>query len=176
MIFAAYYVKQNEQILRKTINELPKPEKELSLLHDILSHLPEAENKLRFFALINDEKYFKQYEFLINSVESNIKELNSSTTYDSLTIKKPDTVAELLQKRKELIISYLDMKKEQEQYNFAVIAFRALRKRTSDSLVNKRKTSTTINSYKRLMIPGTFNINHAGNIFFTGATFTLNDD
>ncbi len=144
VIFAAYYVKQNEQILRKTINELSKPEKELSLLHDILSYLPEAENKLRFFALTNDEKYFKQYELLINSVESNIKELNSSTTNDSLTIKKLDTVAALLQKRKELIISYLDMKKEQEQYNFADIAFRALKKRTPDSLVNKRKTSTTI--------------------------------
>ncbi len=144
VIFAAYYVKQNEKILRNTINELSKPERELSLLHDILSHLPEAENKLRFFALTNDDSYFNQYELLIDSIESNIKELNTSSTYDSLTRKKLDTVAALFQKRKELIISYLDMKKEQEHYNFADIAFRALKKRSPDSLVNKRKTSTTI--------------------------------
>lgn len=144
VIYAAFYVRQNERILRNTINELAKPEKELTLLHDILSFLPEAENKLRFFALTNNDNYFKQYEVVINAVESNIRELNTNAKYDSLTIQKLDSISGLLEKRRKLISAYLEIKNEQMNFNFVDIAFRAIRKATPDSLVNERKTSTTI--------------------------------
>lgn len=144
VIYAAYYVRQNERVLRHTIEELSKPEKELALLSDILSTLPEAENKLRFYALTNDDNYFSQYELLISAVESNIKELSENPKYDSLTSQKLDSISGLLEKRRKLITAYLDMKNEQENYNFSDIAFRAIRKGKPDSLVNERKTSTTI--------------------------------
>jgi|GEM_PF-195186 len=144
VIYAAFYVRQNERILRNTINELAKPEKELTLLRDILSFLPEAENKLRFFALTNDDNYFKQYEVVINAVESNIRELNTNAKYDSLTIQKLDSISGLLEKRRKLISAYLEIKNEQMNFNFVDIAYQTIRKATPDSLVNEHKTSTTI--------------------------------
>lgn len=139
---AAYYVYQNERILRQTLLELSKPEKVLPVIHDIISDLPEAENKLRFFALTDNINYFNEYEALIDSVELNIQGLSTTFETDSITARELDSVGILLEKRKMLISEYVETKQAREKFNFTNEAISTIKQSNSDTLRNKNKTHT----------------------------------
>ncbi len=144
VLTAAYFVRENEKVLRRTLNELSNPDVELALLREILSSLTEAENKLRYFTLTNDTTYFNQYNNLIDTIENNIDLLQMSYTHDSLTSNHLFQVKDLLNQRKDLIISYNQTKQDQAAFDFADIAFSTIRKGTPDSLISRTNTSTTI--------------------------------
>ncbi|HLO90459.1 MAG TPA: ATP-binding protein [Lentimicrobium sp.] len=139
---AAYIVRENERTLKKTLYELSKPEEILPSIHDIISYLPEAENRLRFFALTDDYKYFQEYEILIDSVESNLNKLRSIFNADSVTNSELDSVGILLEKRKQLITEYIHTKEAREKFNFTDKAINTIKSRTPDSVLNKLKRST----------------------------------
>lgn len=144
VLTAAYFVRENEKVLRRTLNELSNPDAELSLLRDILSSLSEAENKLRYFTLTNDTAYFNQYNNLIDTIENNIDLLQLSYAHDSVTSEHLFQVKDLLLQRNDLIISYNKIKQDQEAFDFANIAFSTIKKGTPDSLISRTNTSTTI--------------------------------
>lgn len=116
---AAWIVRENGKIFRQTLYELSRPEEILPSIHNIISYLPEAENRLRFFALTDDHVYFEEYEMLIDSVETTIHELRHTFNRDSLVNVELDSVIFLLEQRKELISEYIQtmMKEVRQQDN-----------------------------------------------------------
>ncbi len=144
VVTAAYFVRENERILRNALSQLSRPESKLMLLHDILSFLPDAENKLRFFALTNNEEYFNQYQLLVDSVEKNLDQLSIIFSDDPLTDQKLDSVRILLEQRKQLIISYIEVKNESENIDNAKSALRKLRSRSDFPESRVERTDTTI--------------------------------
>lgn len=140
----AYFVRENERILRQSLYNLSQPDEKITHLHDILSILPQAENKLRFYTLTNDVKFYEEYELLIDSVNSNVRTLRENFTNDSLTNKKLDSVSALISQRKILIQSFIEIQKEHSNYNLPERAFKTIKKGTPDSLYRQKKTITTI--------------------------------
>ncbi|MGE5383896.1 MAG: ATP-binding protein [Omnitrophica WOR_2 bacterium] len=144
ILSTAYLIRENEKILRNTLNNLSKPEQKITILHSILSVLPEAENKLRFFTLTNNNNYFIEYELLIDSVEATISQLRDDYKNDTLYNQKLDSISALLGKRKTLIESYLEIIDQRNSLDFTGKAFRTIKQGTPDSLFKKKTTNTTI--------------------------------
>lgn len=140
---AAYYVRQNEKILRQTLSDLSRPERILPVVHEIISILPEAENRLRFFALTDEYGYFEEYESLIDTVENNLLRLKDSLQKDKLIRDELDSVYILLDQRKKLIAQYINTKETREKINFTDQALSTIKQGNRDTTYNKRKTSTT---------------------------------
>jgi signal transduction histidine kinase/DNA-binding response OmpR family regulator/CHASE3 domain sensor protein len=140
---AAFYVRENERILRRTIDDLSRPERILPVVHEIISILPEAENRLRFFALTDEYGYFEEYESLIDSVENNLLSLKDSLKNDKLILSELDSVYILLDQRKELISQYIITKEARENINFTDRALSTIKQGSRDTTLSKRKTSTT---------------------------------
>lgn len=141
---AAYFVRENERILRNALSQLSRPESKLTLLHDILSFLPDAENKLRFFALTNNENYFNQYELLVDSVDKNLDQLSVIFSNDPITNQKLDSVRILLEQRKQLIIAYIEVKNKSESIDFAKSALKKLKSRSVIPESTEERTGTTV--------------------------------
>lgn len=144
VLTAAYFVRENERILRSTLINMSKPEERLTLLHDILTIIPEAENNLRFYALTDSKEHYDDYEFLIDSIESNIRRLTNNNQNDYSTKTQLDSITQLLEHRKQIIAAYIKIKKDRESYDFSKIAFNTVRNTAPDSLLREKKTSTTI--------------------------------
>lgn len=154
VITGAYFVRENERILRQTLNDLDRPESKLTLLHQILTFLPEAENKIRYFALTNDEAFYDEYMYLIEAIKSNIQELNENVINDSLTQVKLDSVQLLLEQRKHHIDSYIDLKNKREKFDFSQRAYNNARKLKTDTIQINKKTSTReIVKYDTVTVP-----------------------
>jgi len=151
VVSTAYYVRENEKILRKTLYELSRPEKVLPTIHEIISTLPEAENRLRFFALTDEYNYFSEYENLIDSVERNVKILGDSLTRDTLIIKELDSINILLNQRKVLINEYLVTKENREKFDFNEKAITTLKKAKSDTTLTSTVTTKTVTQYDTLL-------------------------
>lgn len=143
LVSAALVVRENEKILRQAVNKITAPEQELSTLRDVLAFLTEAENNLKFFAITNNENYFKEYEILVDSLEVNITSLQQTFKDDLLTDDKFDSVILLLDQRDQLISSYLDVKNRRENLDPAELTFNTIREGNIDTLVSKKKTTTT---------------------------------
>lgn len=143
LISAALVVRENEKILRQAVNKISDPEQELSVLRDVLAFLTEAENNLKFFAITNNEEYFKRYELLVDSLELNITTINETFEKDELTNKKFDSVILLLDQRDQLINSYIRIKNRRENLNPTELTFNKIREGNIDTLVSKKKTTTT---------------------------------
>lgn len=139
---AAYFVRENERILRQTLLDLSSPESILPVVHDIISTLPEAENRLRFFALTDEYDYFLEYESLIDSIENNLLSLKDSVANDRFILSELDSVEVLLSQRKELIAEYIRIKEARENINFTDQALSTIKQGSLDTSVNKRQTST----------------------------------
>lgn len=143
LISAALVVRENEKILRQAVNKITDPEQELSVLRDVLAFLTEAENNLKFFAITNNEDYFNRYELLIDSLELNITTIKETFEKDELTNKKFDSVILLLDQRDQLINSYIKIKNRRENLNPTELTFNKIREGNIDTLVSKKKTTTT---------------------------------
>ncbi len=144
VVTAAYFVRENERILRNALSELSRPESKLTLLHEILSFLPDAENKLRFFELTNNDEYFIQYELLVDSVDKNLDQLSIIFSDDPLTDQKLDSVRILLEQRKQLIIAYIEIKKESESFDYASSALNKLKRSSEVQESTGERTDTTV--------------------------------
>ncbi len=144
VLLAAYFVRENERVLRKTLNELTNPISELTLLRDILSSLSEAENKLRYYTLTNDTAIYAQYTALIDNIEKDIDVLSVSNEGDTITKNQLDLVKDLMSQRKALIASFIQTKQDQAKFDFTDVAFSTIRKGTPDSLIRRKNISTTI--------------------------------
>lgn len=139
----AYFVRENERILRQSLNNLSQPDEKISHLHKILSILPQAENRLRFYTLTNNDIFFYEYELLIDSVNSNIRILRENFVNDSLTNKQLDSVTALISERKLLIQSFLEIQKKHTNYNLPDRAIKTIKKGTPDSIIKQKETTTT---------------------------------
>lgn len=144
VLTAAYFVRENERILRRTLNNITEPDERLALLQDILTIIPEAENNLRYFALTNSKEHFNKYELLIDSVESNIRRLTNNYKIDTTTRIKFDSITQLLEQRKHIINSYIMIKEDREKYDFSQVALNAIRRGTNDSSYRTKTTVITV--------------------------------
>ena len=144
VITAAYFVRENERILHKTLTHIAEPEKRITLLHDILTIIPEAENNLRYFALTNSKVHYDIYEFLIDSVESNINKLTDNFQNDPSIRVQLDSITQLLEQRKQIIAAYIKIRKDREDFDFSKAVLNTVSKDSPDSISGGHKTRTTI--------------------------------
>ncbi|HLN52523.1 MAG TPA: ATP-binding protein [Lentimicrobium sp.] len=144
VLTAAYFVRENERILRRTLNNLSEPEERLTLLHDVLTIIPEAENNLRYFALTGSSQHYVDYEYLIDSVESNIRKLTNNYHNDASTKTQLDSISLLLKQRKQIIAAYIQIRSERESFDFTKLAYNKVREEATDSVLRQKTTSTTI--------------------------------
>lgn len=154
LLAAAYIVRENEKILRHTVNQLSEPNRELSLIRNIFPSISEAENNLRFYALTNDKDYYSFYNVLIDSVKAGISRLNETYRSDEFVNQKLDSVVRLLDQRDQLIADYIKIKSQRESFSFAELAFSTLRKGADDSLRTRQRTTTTITTqFDTVIVP-----------------------
>jgi len=156
VITAAYFVRENERILHKTLTHIAEPEKRITILHDILTIIPVAENNLRYFALTDSKEHYDTYELLIDSIESNINKLTDNFQNDPSIRVQLDSIIQLLEQRKQIIAAYIKIKEDRENFDFSKAVLNTIASQQRDQQPNKQKTRTTVTTVYDTLNTDTF--------------------
>lgn len=154
VVAAGYFTYESTARLLNSVVELSRPDQKLAKLREVLSDLTEAENNMRFYALLKDEEYFNNYLHYIYKADKNIDTLKTLTADNDEHHRKVRQISVLLNTRLRNIDDFMVFKRAADTVNYAWRALEELRTSPYDTTRTRiyTRTSTTTSLIDTLRI------------------------
>lgn len=154
VVAAGYFTYESTSRLLNSVVELSRPDQKLAKLREVFSDLTEAENNMRFYALLKDEDYFNNYLHYIFKADKNIDTLKNLTADNDEHQRKVRQISVLLNTRLRSINDFMVFKRAADTVNYAWRALEELRTSPYDTTRTRiyTRTSTTTSMIDTLRI------------------------
>ncbi|MCT4615974.1 MAG: ATP-binding protein [Marinifilaceae bacterium] len=144
---ALYIAYSTYKSLISSVSEISLPDKEISKINKLINLVSVAENKMRIYSLVKEDKYLHACKNDIKGILCHIDSLKFYNQKDSLAHLYLDSIHSLLVTRVIHLNSFVRYKRKIEQETYSSSDIKEYQKEVSDSITTKVKTTTTTKTY-----------------------------
>ncbi|WP_347157506.1 ATP-binding protein [Pontibacter chitinilyticus] len=149
VVLAIYLTYTSFTRLLNSVEVLAQPNVKLVKLQHTLASMASAESSIRAYTLTTQEKYFTTYLSNLDTIHSQIDSLRMLMAASPSELVQVDSIADLLQAKKQSLKQYVALKKEQKRNDYSDKALRqiasaAMPKATSTTIRQHTTTTTVI--------------------------------
>ncbi|GAB3541648.1 hypothetical protein GCM10027443_41240 [Pontibacter brevis] len=128
--------------LLNSVEVLSRPNNKLAEMQYTLATISTAESSIRAYTLTTKEEHFKAYLSHLDTIRSQIDSLHYLMRHNPEELAQVDSIASLLEAKRESLERYVALKKEQQSLDYSVKAMRQIA-----STVEEQPLATTIKQH-----------------------------
>ncbi|WP_242921981.1 ATP-binding protein [Pontibacter liquoris] len=148
VLLAIYLTYSSFTRLVNSVEVLAQPNVKLVKLQHTLASLASAESSIRAYTLTTHEKHFTAYLSNLDTIRSQIDSLRIMMSASPTELAQVDSMASLLQTKKNSLKQYVALKKEQKRNDYSDKALRqiafAATPRPASTTIRQNTTTTTV--------------------------------